>query len=77
MKNERGEKRLNKNRIRNKFVSILISSDVLEMRELQKNRRSPRTLQESTVVGDYINTMKTTFDFNFDLYQAFKHRGYT
>ena len=36
MKNERGEKRLNKNRIRNKFVSILISSDVLEMRELQK-----------------------------------------
>ena len=25
------------------------------------------------VVGDYINTKNTTFDFNFDLYQA----GYT
>ena len=24
------------------------------------------------VVGDYINIMKTTFDFNLDLYQAFK-----
>ena len=23
------------------------------------------------MVGDYINIMKTTFDFNFDLYQAF------
>ena len=23
-----------------------------------------------TVVGDYINTTKMTFDFNFDLYQA-------
>ena len=22
--------------------------------------------------GDIVNTMKTTFDFNFDLYQAFK-----
>ena len=29
-----------------------------------------------TVVGDYINTIKTTFDFNFDLYQAFiQHRN--
>ena len=34
------------------------------------------------MVGDYINTMKTTFDFNFDLYQgilnsmnAQKHRN--
>ena len=27
----------------------------------------------NTVVGDFINTMKTTFDFNFvDLYQAYK-----
>ena len=25
-----------------------------------------------TVVGDYINIMKTTFDLNFYLYQAFK-----
>ena len=30
-----------------------------------------------TVVGDYINTMKTTFDFNFDLYQAFTQHRYT
>ena len=29
-----------------------------------------------TMVGDYINTMKTTFDFNFDLYQALKQHGY-
>ena len=34
MKNERRKKRLNKKRIRNKFVSIFISTDVLEMREL-------------------------------------------
>ena len=27
------------------------------------------------MVGDYINTMKTTFDL--DLYQAFKQLGYT
>ena len=31
----------------------------------------------NTVVGDYINIVKTTFDFNFDLYQAFKQHGYT
>ena len=30
-----------------------------------------------TVVGDNINIMKTTFDCNFDLYQAFKQHGYT
>ena len=30
-----------------------------------------------TVVGDNINIMKTTFEFNFDLYQAFKQHGYT
>ena len=30
-----------------------------------------------TVVGDYINKMKTTFDLNFDLHQAFKQHGYT
>jgi len=29
------------------------------------------------VVGDYINTMKTTFDFIFDLHQAVKQHGYT
>ena len=31
----------------------------------------------STVVGDNINTMKTTFELNFYLYQAFKQNGYT
>ena len=30
-----------------------------------------------TVVGDTINIMKTTFDLNFDLFQAFKQHGYT
>ena len=27
--------------------------------------------------SDYINIMKTTFDFNFDLYQAVKQHEYT
>ena len=27
-------------------------------------------------LGDYIKTMNTTFDFNFDLYQAVKQHGY-
>ena len=26
---------------------------------------------------DYVNTMKTIFDFNFDFNQAFKHHEYT
>ena len=30
-----------------------------------------------TMVGDYINTIKTIFNFNFDLYQAVKQHGYT
>jgi len=29
------------------------------------------------VVVDYINTMKTTFDFKFDLYQTFKQHECT
>ena len=29
------------------------------------------------LVGDYINTIKTTFFFNFDLYQAIKQHGNT
>ena len=28
------------------------------------------------MVGDYINTMKMTFDFNFDLNQAVKQHGH-
>ena len=31
----------------------------------------------TTVVGEFINIMKTTLDFNFDLYQAFKKPGFT
>ena len=31
----------------------------------------------STVVSNFINTMKTTFDLNFDLYQAFTQHKYT
>ena len=30
-----------------------------------------------TVVGDNINIMKTTFELNFDFYQAFKQHGNT
>ena len=30
-----------------------------------------------TVLGDNINIMKTTFELNFDFYQAFKQHGYT
>ena len=30
-----------------------------------------------TMDGDFINTMKTTFDFNFDLNQTFKQHEYT
>ena len=30
-----------------------------------------------TVVSDNINIMKTTFELNFDFYQAFKQHGYT
>ena len=47
-------------------------------------RRPPSTLYKyfysivfPTVLGVYINTMKTNFDFNFDFYQAFKQHGYT
>ena len=31
----------------------------------------------STVVGDNINIMKTTFKRNFNFYQAFKQQEYT
>ena len=30
-----------------------------------------------TVVGDYINIMKTTIELNFGFYQAFKQHGNT
>ena len=31
----------------------------------------------TTVVGENINIMKTTFELNFNFYQAFKQQGYT
>ena len=31
----------------------------------------------ATVVGDNINITKTTFELNFDLFQAFKQHEYT
>ena len=31
----------------------------------------------NTVVGNYNNTMKTTFELNFDLNYAVKQHGYT
>ena len=31
----------------------------------------------STVVGDNINIIKTTFELNYDFYQAFKQQGCT
>ena len=34
-------------------------------------------LNANAMVGDVINTVKTTFDFNFDLYQPVKPHGYT
>ena len=36
-----------------------------------------KTLTSLTVVGDYINTMKTNFGFNFDLYQDSEQHGDT
>jgi len=29
-----------------------------------------------TVVGDYFNIMKTTFDFNFEVFPAFEQQEY-
>ena len=37
----------------------------------------PKHVKPNTVVSDFINIMKTTFDLNFNLYQALKPHGYT
>ena len=34
-------------------------------------------IMRCTVAGEYINTKKTSFDFNFNSFQAVKHPGYT
>ena len=44
----------------------------LQLIELDHRKR-----KNDTVVGENINIMKTTFDLNFDFYQAFKQHGYT
>ena len=53
----------------------LSSSSELSEKEMFKafSLQVEKELSSSTtVVGDYINTMKTTFDLNFDLYQTVK-----
>ena len=41
------------------------------------NHTNSSMVVQHTVVGDNINIMKTTFDFNFDLYQTFKQHKCT
>ena len=51
------------------------SRDCFEKNKIHYNQAAAfkRLFRENhAVVGDFINTMKTTFDSNFDLYQAFK-----
>ena len=43
----------------------------------RKKMRMWKKNKDHTVVGDYINIMKTTFGFNFNLHQAFKQHKYT
>ena len=39
-----------------------------------RHKMNPKFIS-STVVGDNINIMETTFELNFYLYQAFKQHG--
>ena len=50
-------------------------SDVLSHVNLEISTLLAYLLKNCTVVVAYINTMKTSLDFNFDLYQAFKQHG--
>ena len=47
------------------------------MTYLKLNLLKSHIFSSSTVVGDNINIMKTTFELNFDFFQAFKQHGYT
>ena len=51
------------------------------MRKIKKNNNNnnmgKQKLHFYTVVGDFTNTVKTTFSFNIDLYLAFKQYGNT
>ena len=51
----------------------------MENRKLRSGLRNIRRTKSiiSTVVSDNINIMKTNFESNFDLYQAFNQHGYT
>ena len=40
-------------------------------------RKFDREKHPTTMVGDFINTMKTTFEFNINLNLAVKQHGYT
>ena len=50
---------------------------VFKLSEMLHSDNSDICFLHGTVVSDYFNQMKTTFDLNFDLYQAFKQHGYT
>ena len=52
-------------------------SKTLEFQTMHSVGSNNLSLKYHTVLGDNINTMKTTFELNFDLYQAFKQHGYT
>ena len=60
------------------FVSVFVNQKIIKKRLLILNDGClfgfviKANFNFTTVVGDYINKMKTTFDLNFDLYQAFK-----
>ena len=57
-----------------KFFNPLIGSlDLLDKKKYQPTDK----LNTVELVGDYINIMKTNFDFNYDLYHTFKQHVYT
>ena len=52
--------------------------DVVKEEKLSKTNKSVlKWLRYYAVVVVNINIMKTTFNFNFDVYLAFKQHGYT
>ena len=56
-------------------IAIPLRATVLELRAIVRNLQGSY-LGNPTVVDENINIMKTTFDLNFDFYQAFKQHGY-
>ena len=43
----------------------------------KENKQKTMKVKSSTVFGDNINIMKTTFELHFNFYQAFKQQEYT